>query len=52
MEELKPTFNYFQSLINLRLLPAGRATLVPGQGIQCPGGSDQCDGNRLQVRIH
>ena len=49
IEELRPAFLHFQSLINLRLLPAGRAHLVPGQGIVCPGGLDQCDGNKLQV---
>ena len=51
MEELRPAFNYFQSLINLKLLPAGRATFNPGgtDRFICPGGPDQCDGNKLQV---
>ncbi len=49
MEELRPAFNYFQSLINLKLLPAGRATRDGAGGFTCPGGSDQCDGNKLQV---
>jgi len=51
MEELKPAFTYFQNLMNLKLLPAGRATRNPdGPGFVCPGGPDQCHANILQVR--
>ena len=44
MEELRPAFNHFQNLINLKLLPAGNSTAFNN----CPGGQDQCDGNILQ----
>jgi hypothetical protein len=49
LEELRPAFTHFQNLIDLTLLPAGRATKNDHGGFDCPGGPDQCDGNILQV---
>ena len=51
LEQLKPLFSSLYNLINLQLIPGGKAVFVPGHGIVCPGGADQCATMKLQACV-
>lgn len=49
LEQLKPIFENLYNLIDLTLIPAGRAVSAPGHGFVCPSGSDQCRAMQLHA---
>ena len=49
LEQIKPVFSNLYNLINLELIPAGRAELLAGHGFVCPGGADQCNAMKMQA---
>lgn len=49
LQQLAPVFEALYNVIDLKLLPAGRAQITPGHGFTCFNGADQCTAMKLQA---